>query len=61
LYQTSTPYGYFALALTPVQPVTVRLGYDIVDNQGNNFVVAYAWRLGHQMFESYASVLHVHR
>jgi hypothetical protein len=35
LYQTHTQYGYFALTLTPVQRVTVRLGYNIVDNQGN--------------------------
>ena len=35
LYQTHTQYGYFALTLTPIQRVTVRLGYNIVDNQGN--------------------------
>ena len=35
IYQTHTQYGYFALTLTPVERVTVRLGYNIVDNQGN--------------------------
>jgi hypothetical protein len=35
LYQTHTQYGYFALTLTPIQRVTMRLGYSIVDNQGN--------------------------
>ena len=35
VYQTHTQYGYFAMTLTPVQRVTVRLGYNIVDNQGN--------------------------
>ena len=34
LYQTHTQYGYFALTLTPVQRVTVRLGYNVVDNHG---------------------------
>ncbi|HEY4931237.1 MAG TPA: hypothetical protein VII23_06670, partial [Terriglobales bacterium] len=34
VYQTHTQYGYFALTLTPVERVTVRLGYNIVDNQG---------------------------
>jgi hypothetical protein len=34
LYQTHTQYGYFALTLTPVQRVTVRVGYSVVDNQG---------------------------
>ncbi len=34
-YQTHTQYGYFALTLTPIERVTVRLGYNIVDNQGN--------------------------
>jgi len=35
VYQTHTQYGYFALTLTPVERVTMRLGYNIVDNQGN--------------------------
>ena len=35
VYQTHTQYGYFALTLTPVERVTVRLGYNIVDNQGD--------------------------
>jgi hypothetical protein len=35
LYQTHTQYGYFAVMLTPIERVTVRLGYSIVDNQGN--------------------------
>ena len=34
IYQTHTQYGYFALTLTPVERVTIRLGYNIVDNQG---------------------------
>jgi hypothetical protein len=34
-YQTHTQYGYFALTLTPVERVTMRLGYNVVDNQGN--------------------------
>ena len=34
VYQTHTQYGYFALTLTPVERVTLRLGYNIVDNQG---------------------------
>jgi hypothetical protein len=34
VYQTHTQYGYFALTLTPVRRVTVRLGYNVVDNQG---------------------------
>ena len=34
-YQTHTQYGYFALMLTPIERVTMRLGYSIVDNQGN--------------------------
>jgi hypothetical protein len=33
-YQTHTQYGYFALQLTPIDRVTVRVGYSIVDNQG---------------------------
>ena len=35
VYQTHTQYGYFALTLTPLERVTMRLGYNIVDNQGN--------------------------
>ena len=34
IYQTHTQYGYFALKLTPLERVMVRLGYTIVDNQG---------------------------
>jgi hypothetical protein len=34
VYQTHTQYGYFALMLAPVERVTMRLGYNIVDNQG---------------------------
>lgn len=34
VYETHTQYGYFALLLTPIQRVTLRLGYNIVDNQG---------------------------
>ena len=34
-YHTHTQFGYFALTLTPVQRVTMRLGYNVVDNQGN--------------------------
>ena len=35
VYQTHTQYGYFALTLTPIERVNMRLGYSIVDNQGN--------------------------
>lgn len=35
VYQAHTQYGYFALTLTPIERVTMRLGYNIVDNQGN--------------------------
>ncbi len=35
VYQTNTQYGYVAFTLTPVQRVHLRLGYNIVDNQGN--------------------------
>ena len=35
VYQTHTQYGYFAFTLTPIERVTMRLGYSIVDNQGN--------------------------
>ncbi len=34
-YETHTQYGSVALTLTPVQRVNLRLGYNIVDNQGN--------------------------
>ena len=34
-YQTHTQYGYFAFTLTPIERLTIRLGYNIVDNQGN--------------------------
>ncbi|MGB8771438.1 MAG: hypothetical protein WCC92_17610, partial [Candidatus Korobacteraceae bacterium] len=34
-YNTHTQFGYFALTLTPIERVTMRLGYNIVDNQGN--------------------------
>ena len=34
-YQTHTQFGYFALTLTPIERVTMRFGYNIVDNQGN--------------------------
>ncbi len=35
VYQTHTQYGYFALSLAPIERVKFRLGYSIVDNQGN--------------------------
>ncbi len=35
VYQTHTQYGYFTFNVTPVQRVTMRMGYSIVDNQGN--------------------------
>jgi hypothetical protein len=35
LYHTHTQYGYFAAVLTPIERVTFRFGYSIVDNQGN--------------------------
>jgi hypothetical protein len=34
VYQTHTQYAYFAFTLTPVERVTLRVGYNIVDNQG---------------------------
>ncbi len=34
VYQTHTQYGYFALTLTPIERLTMRLGYNVVDNQG---------------------------
>jgi hypothetical protein len=33
-YQTHTQYGYFALTLSPIQRVNLKIGYNIVDNQG---------------------------
>ncbi len=35
LYQTHTQYGYIAFRISPVQRAEVRIGYSIVDNQGN--------------------------
>jgi hypothetical protein len=35
LYQTHTQYGYFAFRLSPVKRAEIRVGYNIVDNQGN--------------------------
>ncbi len=35
LYETPTQYGYFAFRLSPVEPAEIRVGYNIVDNQGN--------------------------
>ena len=35
IYQTHTQYGYFAFTLTPIERVTARVGYSIVDNGGN--------------------------
>ena len=35
MIQTHTQYEYFALTRTPVQRVTARLGYNIVDKPGN--------------------------
>jgi hypothetical protein len=34
-YETHTQYGYFALNLTPIQRLNIKLGYSIVDNQGS--------------------------
>jgi len=34
-YHTHTQYGYVAFTLTPVERVTLRLGYNVVDNQGD--------------------------
>jgi len=34
-YETHTQYGYLAFTLSPVKRVKMRLGYSIVDNQGN--------------------------
>ena len=35
VYQTHTQYGYVALMLSPLERLTMRLGYSIVDNQGS--------------------------
>jgi hypothetical protein len=35
VYKADTQYGYFALTLTPIERVTARLGYNIVNNHGN--------------------------
>jgi hypothetical protein len=35
LYQTHTQFGYFAFTTTPIERLTVPIGYSIVDNQGN--------------------------
>jgi hypothetical protein len=35
VYQTHTQFGYFALTLTPIERVTLRFGYNVVDNQGS--------------------------
>jgi len=35
VYQTHTQYGYIALMLIPIERVHMRLGYTVVDNQGN--------------------------
>ncbi len=35
VYQTHTQYGYIALTLSPLERVNMRVGYSIVDNQGN--------------------------
>jgi len=37
-YETHTQYGYFALDLTPIPRLNVKLGYSIVDNQGSTTV-----------------------
>ena len=34
-YHTHTQFGYFALTLTPIQRLTMHVGYNIVSNQGN--------------------------
>ena len=34
-YQTHTQFGYFGLTLTPIERVTMHVGYNIVSNQGN--------------------------
>jgi hypothetical protein len=35
LYQTHTQYGYFAFTVSPLERLNMRVGYNIVDNQGN--------------------------
>ncbi len=35
VYQTHTQYAYLAFTLNPIERVAMRLGYSIVDNQGN--------------------------
>ena len=35
VYQTHTQYGYFAFTLTPIERLTIRVGYNVVDNQGS--------------------------
>jgi hypothetical protein len=35
VYQTHTQYGYVAFTITPIERVTARVGYNVVDNQGN--------------------------
>jgi hypothetical protein len=35
VYQTHTQYGYIALTLSPLERVNMRVGYSMVDNQGN--------------------------
>ncbi len=37
-YETHTQYGYFALNLTPIQRVNIKLGYSMVDNQGSTTI-----------------------
>ena len=34
-YHTHTQFGYFALTLTPIERLTMHVGYNIVSNQGN--------------------------
>jgi len=34
-YETHTQYGYFAFRLAPVERLEMRVGYSVVDNQGN--------------------------
>ena len=35
LYETHTQYGYFAFRFSPIERAEIRVGYNIVDNQGN--------------------------
>ena len=46
IYQTHTQYGNFALTLTPIDRMTIRLGYSIVDNQGTRRNSIRSSRLG---------------